>query len=147
MMLLATLAAHAELPQIVSLGKQAAKQKSVDHTSVGSVMLGMASTFAEKHQRATFKMLDNIEMIECKNKAYSPTLIARAKKIADDVGAEFIGSKDDGKALNELYGIMKGDIITELIIIVTSHNGYSSVVAMSGKIPHSRLDEIERIKR
>ena len=147
LLLFATLAAHAELPQIVSLGKQASKQKGVEHTSVGSIMLGMASTFTEKQQRATFKMLDNIEIIECNNKTYSPTLIMHTMEIVEGVGAEFIGSKDDGKALNELYGITKGGVITELIIIVKSHNGHSSVVAMSGKIPHSRLDEIEKIKR
>ena len=146
-MLLVTTAAHAELPQIAALGKQASKQKDVEHMSVGSFMLGMAETFAEKEQRATFKMLDNIEIIECKNRSYTPTLIARTKRIVESVGAEFIGSKDDGKAVNELYGITKGGVITELIIIVKNHNGHSSVVAMSGKIPHSRLNEIEKIKR
>ena len=147
MMLFATLTAYAELPQIAALGKQASKQKDVEHMSVGSFMLGMAETFAEKEQRATFKMLDNIEIIECKNRSYTPTLIARTKRIVESVGAEFIGSKDDGKAVNELYGITKGGVITELIIIVKNHNGHSSVVAMSGKIPHSRLNEIEKIKR
>jgi hypothetical protein len=146
-LLVITAVAHAELPQIVALGKQASKHQDVKHTSVGSIMLGMAGTFAEKEQRATFKMLDNIEIIECKNRGYAPTLVARTKSIANEVDAEFIGSKDDGKALNELYGISKGGVITELIIVVTSHNGNASVVAMSGEIPHSRLGEIEKIKR
>ena len=147
LLLFATLAAHAELPQIENLGKQASKQKSVDHSSVGNIMLGVAARVGDKKQRSTFKMLDNIEIIECKNRSYTPTLIARTKRIVESVGAEFIGSKDDGKAVNELYGITKGGVITELIIIVKNHNGHSSVVAMSGKIPHSRLNEIEKIKR
>ena len=146
-MLLTTSAAHAELPQFERLGKQASKQQNVEHTSVGSTLLGMAGTFSNKSQRATFKMLDNIEIIECKNKRYSPTLVARTMEVVDEVGAEFIGSKDDGKALNELYGITKGGVISELIIVVNSHNGHASVVVMSGKIPHSRLAEIEKIKR
>ncbi|MBR5866083.1 MAG: DUF4252 domain-containing protein [Alistipes sp.] len=146
-MLLVTTAAHAELPQIAALGKQASKQKDVEHMSVGSFMLGMAETFAEKEQRATFKMLDNIEIIESQNTTYAPTLVARAKSIAEEVGAEYIGGKDDGKALNELYGIKKGDIVTELIIITRNHTGEASVVVMSGNISLSRLAEIEKIKR
>ena len=147
MMLFATLTAYAELPQIAALGKQASKQKDVEHMSVGSFMLGMAETFAEKEQRATFKMLDNIEIIESQNTTYAPTLVARAKSIAEEVGAEYIGGKDDGKALNELYGIKKGDIVTELIIITRNHTGEASVVVMSGNISLSRLAEIEKIKR
>lgn len=147
LLLFTTLTTHATLPQIVALGKQASKQQRVEHTSIGNFMLGMAETFAEKEQRATFKMLDNIEMIECKNREYTPTLVARIRKIIDDVGAGFIGSKDDGKALNELYGISKGGVITELIIIVKSHDSNATIVAMSGKIPPSRLGEIEKIKR
>lgn len=147
MLLLSSLTTHAELPQFESLGKQASKQKGVEHTSVGSIMLGMAGTFAEKQQRATFKMLDNIEIIECKNSGYTPTLVARTKIIAENVGAEFIGSKDDGKTLSELYGITTDGVITELIIIVQRDDGNASVVVMSGKIPHSRLGEIEKIKR
>ena len=147
LLLITTLTTHAEIPQITALGKQASKQKSVEHTSVGSFMLSMAATFAEKEQRETFKMLDNIEMIECKNRSYTPVLMARTMKIVDEIGADYIGSKDDGGALNELYGISKGGVITELIILVKSHTGESSVVAMSGNIPPSRLDEIEKIKR
>lgn len=147
MMLFATLTAHAELPQIAALGKQASKQKNVEHMSVGSFMLDMAETFAEKEQRAIFKMLDNIEIIESQNTTYTPTLVARAKSIAEEVGAEYIGGNDDGKELNELYGIKKGDIITELIVITHNHTGEASVVVMSGNISISRLAEIEKIKR
>ena len=147
MMLFATLTSYAELPQIAALGKQASKQKNVEHMSVGSFMLGMAETFAEKEQRAIFKMLDNIEIIESQNTTYTPMLVARAKSIAEEVGAEYIGGNDDGKELNELYGIKKGDIITELIVITHNHTGEASVVVMSGNISISRLAEIEKIKR
>ena len=147
MMLFATLTSYAELPQIAALGKQASKQKNVEHMSVGSFMLGMAETFAEKEQRSIFKMLDNIEIIESQNTTYTPMLVARAKSIAEEVGAEYIGGNDDGKELNELYGIKKGDIITELIVITHNHTGEASVVVMSGNISISRLAEIEKIKR
>jgi hypothetical protein len=147
LILLIPLTLRAEIPAIVSLGKEASKQRGVEHDSVGSFMLGMASSFADKEQRATFKMLDNIEMIECKNREYAPQLTERVMEIARSVGATFIGSQDDGKAVNELYGIKRGEVITELIIIVKSHTGDVGIVAMSGKIPQSRLGEIAKIKR
>ena len=137
----------AQIPAIVSLGKEASKQKGVEYDSVGSVMLGMAQTFSNKEQRETFKMLSNIEMIECKNLDYAPILISRVMAIVRNVGATFIASQDDGKALNELYGVKRGDIITELIILVKSHKGGVAVVAMSGEIPTNRLAEIAKIKR
>ena len=146
-MLLIPLTLRAEIPAIVSLGKEASKQRDVEHDSVGSFMLGMASSFADKEQRATFKMLDNIELIECKNRDYAPTLTERVMGIVRSIGATFIGSQDDGKALNELYGIKRDDVITELIIIVKSHTGDVGIVAMSGEIPQSRLGEIAKIKR
>lgn len=145
--LLIPFVASAQIPAIVALGKEAAKQEGVEYDSVGSVMLGMAQTFANKEQRATFKMLDNIEMIVCKNLEYAPKLTERAMTIVRSVGATFIGSQDDGKALNELYGVKRGDIITELIILVKSHKGEVGIVAMSGEIPTNRLAEIAKIKR
>jgi hypothetical protein len=146
-LLFASHASYAKLPQIVALGKEASQQCDVEHNSVGSFMLGMAATFAEKEQRAIFKMLDNIEMIECKNRAFAPTLMAHTMKIIDEVGATFIGSDDDGEALSELYCLSDEDAITELIIIVKSYLGDVDIVAMSGSIPYSRLNEIEQIKR
>ena len=145
--LLIPLVASAQIPAIVSLGKEASKQRGVEHTSVGSVMLGMAQTFANKEQRATFKMLSNIEMIECKNSEYAPKLTEKVMAIVRSVGATYIGRQDDGKALNELYGVKRGDVIQELIILVKSHSGGVSVVAMSGEIPTNRLAEIAKIKR
>ena len=145
--LLVPFVASAQIPAIVSLGKEASKQRGVEHNSVGSVMLGMAQTFANKEQRATFKMLSNIEMIECKNSEYAPKLTEKVMAIVRSVGATYIGSQDDGKALNELYGVKRGDVIQELIILVKSHSGVVSVVAMSGEIPTNRLAEIAKIKR
>ena len=145
--LLIPLVAQAQIPAIVTLGKEAAKHEGVEYDSVGSVMLGMAQTFANKEQRATFKMLTNIEMIECKNREYAPKLAERVMTIVRSVGATFIGREDDGKALNELYGVKRGDVITELIILVKSHNGELGIVAMSGEIPTNRLAEIAKIKR
>lgn len=145
--LLVPFVVNAQIPAIEALGKEASKQSGVEHHSVGSVMLGMAQTFASKEQRATFKMLSNIELVECKNVEYAPKLISRVKSIVQSVGATFIGSQDDGKALNELYGVKRGDIFTELIILIKSHNGEVAVVAMSGEIPTNRLAEIAKLKR
>lgn len=145
--LLVPFVVNAQIPAIAALGKEASKQKGVEYDSVGSVMLGMAQTFANKEQRETFKMLSNIEIIECKNLDYAPQLTQRVMTIVRSVGATFIGRKDDGKAINELYGVKRGDVITELIIIVKSHKGEVGVVVMSGEIPTNRLAEIEKIKR
>ena len=141
------LVAHAEIPAIANLGKSASQQRKVEHTSVGSFMLGMASTFADKEQREVFKMLDNIEMIECKNREYGPTLLRRVMSIVESVGAQHIGSHDDGTAQNELYGVYRGDNISELIIIVKSHSGDLNIVCMSGNIPEHRLADIAKIKQ
>lgn len=138
---------HAEIPAMVKLGEDASKQTNVEHMSVNRFMLGMASTFANKQQRETFKMLDNIEMIECKNSNYAPRLIERTMEIIKDVGAEHIGNHNDDKALNKLYAIRQGEVINELIIIVEAHAGGVAVVAMSGKIPINRLPEIATIKQ
>ena len=145
--ILIPLATSAKIPAMEQLGNEAEKQTDVEYFNAGSVMLGMAQTFANKEQRATFKMLDNIEMIVCKNLEYAPKLTERAMTIVRSVGATFIGSQDDGKALNELYGVKRGDVITELIILVKSHKGEVGIVAMSGEIPTNRLAEIAKIKR
>ena len=144
---LVPLYAVAEIPAVKKLGKEATKQDDVEHFSAGSFMLGMAATFSNKEQRDTFKMLENIEMIECKNREYAPTLLARIMAIVQSVNARFIGSQDDGEALNELYGVMRGDTITELIIIVKSHSGDLGIVCMSGSIPEHRLADIAKIKQ
>ena len=104
-LLVITAVAHAELPQIVALGKQASKHQDVKHTSVGSIMLGMAGTFAEKEQRATFKMLDNIEIIECKNRGYAPTLVARTKSIANEVDAMIVIGDKHSSNTQKLFEI------------------------------------------
>ena len=147
LMLLLPLCAHAEIPAIATLGAEASKNRDVEHMSIGSFMIGTASTFASKEQRAVFKMLDNIEMIECRNSSYAPHLVERTLTIIEDAGAKYIATHDDGKAINELYGIATNDIINELIIIIKSHTGGIAIVAMSGEIPLSRLSEIALIKR
>lgn len=72
----------AKIPAMEQLGNEAEKQTDVEYFSAGSVMLGMAQTFANKEQRATFKMLDNIDMITCNNPSYAKTLEQRALAIA-----------------------------------------------------------------
>jgi hypothetical protein len=50
---------YAEVPGIKSLGKEAQKYENVEYQSVGNFMLGVASAFAEKQDRETFKILNN----------------------------------------------------------------------------------------
>ncbi len=136
----------AQIPAIKDLSKQAASQKGVKHFAVNSGMLGMAAAFTPKEQRETFKMLTNIEIIECKNEEYAPQLTAQALDIVEQVGAKLIGCEEDDKARSEVYAIQSGDIVSELIILITGHDGGVALFAMSGEIPASRLEEISKIK-
>lgn len=137
---------YSQIPAIQELGKEAGKVSDVRHISVGRFMLGMASTFADKEQRAVFKMLDNIEMIECRNGEYASCLSERMLQIIDDVGARYLASQDDGKALNKIYAVQNVNVVNELIILVYGYDKNFTVVAMSGEIPLERLQEISRIK-
>ena len=137
---------QAQIPAIKNLGKEMGKMKDVKHVSVGRFMLGMASTFAGKEQRTVFKMLDNIEIIECGNVGYAPSLSGKVQRIMDDAGASLLATHDDGKALNKVYAVNDSAIVSELIIAIYFHNGTFSLVAMSGEIPLERLDEISKIK-
>lgn len=139
------MALSAQIPAIEKLGKEAKRQKGVEYESVGSFMLGMASTFAPKEQSATFEMLDNIEMITCANDSYAPTLRARMMAIIDSIGAKLIATTSDHRGENEVYAIMKDDVVSELIILTTGIDGGYAIVAMSGKIPTSRLGEIAKL--
>lgn len=141
------LVAHAEIPAINNLFKSASKQRHVEHTSIGSFMLGMASTFSDKEVGEVFEMLDNIEMIECTNVEYAPTLLSRTLSIVESLGAQHLGSNDDGTDISDIYCIYSGDNITELIIIVKGHNGNLDIVCMSGNIPEHRLADIAKIKQ
>ncbi len=136
----------AQMPAIQELGKEAQKQKDIRYISVNNVMLGMAATFAPKEQRATFKMLKNIDLIECRNNNYAPQLTQQALNIAKQTGTKHIGTQDDGLARNEVYALQKGDTIVELLILSYGHNGGVALTAMSGEIPISRLEEISKIK-
>ena len=136
----------AQMPTIQELGKEAQKHKGVKHTSINSVMLGMAATFAPKEQRAIFKMLKNIDLIECNNDDYAPQLTQQALKIAKQAGTKHLGTQDDGLARNEVYALQKGDTIVELIILSYGHNGSVALTAMSGEIPVDSIEEISKIK-
>lgn len=139
------LSTYAQIPAIEQLGKEAKRQRGVEYESVGSFMLGMASTFAEKSQRATFEMLDNIEMITCTNDAYSPTLKRRIMAIIASVDAEYLATTSDERGVNEVYAKRKGDIVRELIILTEGKDGGFAIVAMSGEIPTDRLSEIAKL--
>lgn len=143
--ILLPLSTYAQIPAIEQLGKEAKRQRGVEYESVGSFMLGMASTFAEKSQRATFEMLDNIEMITCTNDAYSPTLKRRIMAIIASVGAEYLATTSDERGVNEVYAKRKGDIVRELIILTEGKDGGFAIVAMSGEIPTDRLGEIAKL--
>ena len=127
------------------LGKEAEKQANVEYFSAGSVMLGMAQTFANKEQRATFKMLDNIDMITCNNPSYAKTLEQRALAIAKSVGARYLATSHDERGRNDVYIQKQGNIVKEVIIITHSKNGGLGVTAMSGTIPYERLGELSKL--
>lgn len=137
--------AMAQIPAIETLGEEADKQKGVEYESVGSFMLGMASTFADKEQRATFKMLDHIDMIECRNEAYAPTLQRRIHAIIERIGAHLITTTTDERGENEVYAVKRDTTIKHLIILTTGKEGGYAITAMSGTIPESRLGEIAKL--
>lgn len=143
--LLLPMFASAQIPAIEKLSKEAKRQKGVEYESVGSFMLGMASKIAPKEQRATFEMLDHIDMIVSEDNTYLATLETRLKAIIRDLGASFIVKTDEEKTTNEVYGVKSGGVFTQLIIITKGKAKGYAVTAMSGKIPESRLGEIAKL--
>ena len=139
------LSLSAQIPAIEQLGKEAKRQRGVEYESVGSLMLGLASTFAAKDQRATFEMLDNIDMITCTNSSYTPTLRARAQAVVESIGATYLDSTEDDKARSVVYAIKQEKVVKELIILTEGKDGGYAVVVMSGTIPEERLEEISKL--
>ena len=135
----------AKIPAMEQLGKEAEKQTNVEYFSAGSIMLGMAQTFANKEQRATFKMLDHIDMITCDNASYAKTLEQRALAIVKSVGAHYLATSNDERGRNDVYVVKQGNIVKEVIIITHSIKGGLGVVAMSGTIPYERLGELSKL--
>ena len=121
----------AQIPAIEKLGKEAKRQKGVEYESVGSFMLGMASKMAPKEQRATFEMLDHIDMIVSEDNTYLATLETRLKAIIRDLGASFIVKTDEEKTTHEVYGVKSGGVFTQLIIITKGKSKGYAVTAMS----------------
>lgn len=143
--LLLPVAAMAQIPAIETLGEEADKQKDVEYESIGSFMLGMASTFADKEQRATFKMLDHIDMIVCKNEDYAPTLQRRIYAIIERIGAHHIATTADERGENDVYAVKHGSTIKHLVILTAGKEGGYAITAMSGTIPEGRLGEIAKL--
>lgn len=135
----------AKIPAVEQLGNEAKKHDDVEYFSAGSIMLGMAQTFANKEQRATFKMLDHIDMITSSNVAYSKTLEQRALAIVRSVGAQYLASSDDERGHNDVYVLKQGNVAKEVIIITHGKNGGLAVVVMSGTIPVERLGELSKL--
>lgn len=143
--LLLPMLASAQIPAIEKLSKEVKRQKGVEYESVGSFMLGMASKMAPKEQRATFEMLDHIDMIVSEDNTYLATLETRLKAIIRDLGASFIAKTDEEKTTHEVYGVKSGGVFTQLIIITKGKAKGYAVTAMSGKIPENRLGEIAKL--
>ena len=135
----------AKIPAMEQLGNDAVKQANVEYFSAGSIMLGMAQTFANKEQRATFKMLDHIDMITCNNPSYTKTLEQRALAIVKSVGAHYLATSHDERGRNDVYVVKQGNIVKEVIIITHSIKSGLGVVAMSGTIPYERLGELSKL--
>ena len=143
--ILIPLVTSAKIPAMEQLGNEAEKQTDVEYFSAGSVMLGMAQTFASKEQRATFKMLDHIDMITCNNASYTKTLEQRALAIVKSVGAGYLATSHDERGRNDVYIIKHGNIVKEVMIITHSKSGGLGVVVMSGTIPYERLGELSKL--
>lgn len=135
----------AQIPAIEKLGKEAKRQHDVEYESVGSLMLGVASKFANKEQRATFEMLDNIDMIVCQNREYETILLSKVKNIIRNIGAELLASSIDERGRNEVYALSKDGVVSELIILTFRDDGGLAITAMSGSIPIDRLEEISKL--
>ncbi len=144
-LVLLPLSVMAQIPAIETLGEEADREKGVEYESVGSFMLGMASSFADKEQRTTFKMLDHIDMIECKNKGYAHTFQRRIRAIIERIGAHHIATTTNERGENEVYAVKRGTTIKHLIILTSGKEGGYAVTAMSGTIPESRLGEIAKL--
>lgn len=145
--ILLPVATYAHIPAIEQLGKEMSKYENVEYDSIGSVMLGMAQTFASKEQRSTFKMLDHIDLIECKNPIHEKSLEQRTLAIARNIGAEYLDSLTDQRGRNDVYVFKRGNIVKEVIIITHGKDGGVGVVAMSGTIPIERLSELSTLSR
>lgn len=145
MTMLLPIISMAQIPAIEQLGNEASQHENVEYESVGSFMIGMAQTFANKEQRSTFKMLDHIDLIECRNAAYEQTLEQRTLAIAKSIGATYLASSTDERGRNDVYILKKGDIVNEVIIITHGKNGGLAVVVMSGNIPINRLGELSKL--
>lgn len=146
LLLLIPMISHAEIPAMSKLGKEASKQENVEHTSVGRFMLGLAALAVEEQESEIFKMLNHIEMIECKNEAYSPKLLQSAMAIIEKAGAEHVDRQEEDNEICNIYLIGNQKIIKELIIIVESDTDGLAIMVMSGEIPIDRLAEVAKMK-
>lgn len=145
--ILLPVATYAHIPAIEQLGKEMSKYENVEYDSVGSVMLGMAQTFASKEQRSTFKMLDHIDLIVCKSPTHEKSLEQRTLAITRNIGAEYLVTSTDQRGRNDVYVLKQGDVVKEVIIITHGKDGGLGVVAMSGTIPIERLGELSTLSR
>lgn len=136
----------AQIPAIEKLGEAANKEKNVKYISISRSMIGLASAFADKEERAVFKMLHNIDIIACENETYAPQLTTQVLDIVQSIGAKHIGSEEDDKTRSEVYAIEQNETISELLVLITDHNGGVALFAMSGKIPISRLADVAKLK-
>lgn len=136
----------AQIPAIEKLGKEAKRHKGVEYESVGSFMLGVASKMADKEQRATFEMLEHIDMIVSEDDTFLATLELRLSSIIRDLGAIHLGKTNEERVASDVYAVKNGGIITELIIFTRGKNGGYAVTVMTGKIPENRLAEISKLR-
>ena len=146
LLLLLPLCSWAQISAVEKLGKEANKEKNVKYISISRTMIGVASAFADKEERATLKMLHNIDIIACENEDYAPQLTAQAVDIIHQVGAQHIASAEDNKGRSEVYAIQQNDIVSELLILISEHDGSVALFAMSGNIPTSRLADVAKLK-
>ena len=146
LLLLLPICSWAQIPAIEHLGKRANQEKNVKYISVSRTMLGMASGFVDKGKRATLKMLHNIDIIACENSEYAPLLTAQVVDIVHQIGAKHIASEENDEGRSDVYAIQQNDTVSELLVLITAHDGGVVLFAMSGDIPTARLAEIAKLK-
>ena len=89
-----------------------------------------------------------IEGASFSNRAYIlNSVTSEVKSIIKSLNASYIGTTTDDRSRNVVYGLSDGEIINELIILAYGHKGFFSVIAISGEIPHDRLEEISQIRQ
>ena len=62
------------------------------------------------------------------------------------IGATLIGKEIEDGTASAVYALKSGEVVNELIIIITDQKGKLAVVAMTGEIPLDKLHKIAELR-